>query len=125
MSDDQPNKRQKVVDSVATDHSYKDYSNVPIQQGVIVDSSITLPVWHTSAALFPAKLHEIVSNPEYERIIAWRPHGRSWKVKDRELLVRVVLKKHFNHSNYESFNRQVNIWGFKVSAIERSQPLWC
>jgi hypothetical protein len=106
MSDDQPNKRQKVVDSVATDHSYKDYSNVPIQQGVIVDSSITLPVWHTSAALFPAKLHEIVSNPEYERIIAWRPHGRSWKVKDRELLVRVVLKKHFNHSNYESFNLQ-------------------
>jgi hypothetical protein len=82
MSDDQPNKRQKVVDSVATDHSYKDYSNVPIQQGVIVDSSITLPDLHMSAALFPAKLHEIVSNPEYEHIISWRPHGRSWEVKD-------------------------------------------
>jgi hypothetical protein len=114
MSDDQPNKRQKLVDSAPTDHSYKDYSNVPILQGALLDSSISA-VCHTSAAFaFPAKLHEILSNPEYEHIISWRPHGRSWEVKDRKLLVSVVLKKHFNHSNYESFNRQVNIWGFKV-----------
>jgi hypothetical protein len=112
MSDDQPNKRQKLVDSAPTDHSYKDYSNVLIQQGALVDH-FTSAICNMKAA-FPAKLHEIVSNPEYEHIISWRPHGRSWEVKDRELLVSVVLKKYFNHSNYESFNRQVNIWGFKV-----------
>jgi hypothetical protein len=74
-------------------------------------------------AVFPAKLHEIVSNPEYEHIISWKPHGRLWEVKDKELLFSVVLKKHFHHSNYESFNRQVNSWGFKVRGIQRNQLL--
>jgi hypothetical protein len=122
MSDDMPNESQKAVDSVAStsssDHSYKDYSNVPIQQGAIVDN-FTSANCHKRAA-FPAKLHEIVSNPEYEHIISWRPHGRSWEVRDKKLLVSVVAKEHFNHSNYESFNRQVNIWGFKVRWFKRS-----
>ena len=33
---------------------------------------------------------------------------------NKELLASVVLPKYFNHSKFESFNRQVNGWGFKV-----------
>jgi hypothetical protein len=83
---------------------------------VTVENSIPA-ICRKRAALFPAKLHEIVSNPEYEHIISWNPHGRSWEVKDKKLLVSVVANEHFNHSSYDSFNRQVNIWGFKVRAM--------
>ncbi|KAL7476287.1 hypothetical protein ACHAW6_002164, partial [Cyclotella cf. meneghiniana] len=41
------------------------------------------------------------------------PHGRAWKILDKELLVSVVCKEQFNHGKFESFNRQVNGWGFK------------
>jgi hypothetical protein len=101
---------------IACDYSYQDYSAVPIRQ-VAVDGVVVSTDSHkknTKSPSFPAKLHEILSNPEYEEIIGWLPHGRSWEVKDRDLLVSVVLKNHFNHSNYDSFIRQVNIWGFKV-----------
>ena len=29
---------------------------------------------------FPAKMHAILSNPELKDIIAWAPHGRSWRI---------------------------------------------
>jgi hypothetical protein len=119
MSDELPNKKHEEVDSEASDHSYKDYSNVPIQQGVIVDNSASA-IYRKRAALFPTKLHEIVSNPEYEHIISWNAHGRSWEVKDKKLLVSIVAKEHFNHSNYESFNRLVNLWGFKVRLCDET-----
>ena len=45
------------------------------------------------------------------------PHGRSWILLDKERLVSEVLPKHFNHNKFESFNRQVNGWGFKVRVI--------
>jgi hypothetical protein len=46
-------------------------------------------------------------------------------VKERKLLVDIVLKKHSGNLNYENFDRQVNNWGFKVRAMERNQQLQC
>ena len=85
------------------DHTYQDHSQDVVEnyQG-------------SNTKLFPAKLHEIVSTPEYQHIIAWKPHGRAWALVDKSLFISVVLPKHFNHSNFGSFNRSVNGWGFKV-----------
>jgi len=85
------------------DHTYLDHS-----QDVVEHYQ-----W-SNTKLFPAKLHAIVSTPEYQHIIAWKPHGRAWALLDKSLFVSVVLPKHFNHSNFGSFNRSVNGWGFKV-----------
>ena len=85
------------------DHTYRDHS-----QDVVEHYQ-----W-SNKKLFPAKLHEIVSTPEYQHIIAWKPHGRGWALVDKSLFISVVLPKHFNHSNFGSFNRSVNGWGFKV-----------
>lgn len=85
------------------DHTYLDHS-----QDVIEHYQ-----W-SNKKLFPAKLHEIVTTPEYQHIIAWKPHGRGWALVDKSLFISVVLPKHFNHSNFGSFNRSVNGWGFKV-----------
>jgi len=41
------------------------------------------------------------------------PHGRSWKIHDKTLLVREVISRSFTQTKYESFTRQLNGWGFK------------
>ena len=33
-----------------------------------------------NVATFPTKLHKILSDPRYQHIIRWLPHGRSWEV---------------------------------------------
>jgi hypothetical protein len=117
MSNEGPKpKKKRVVRSAFIDHAYHDYADAPIQHPGIVSNatSTTSQVNQSMAKTFPAKLHEIVSTPRYQHIIAWLPHGRSWVIRNKELLVSVVLKDHFSHGNFESFNRQVNLWGFKV-----------
>lgn len=94
------------------DHTYRDYSRVEVSDDV--------PAGEDHRHLkgqpnFPAKLHEIMSNPEYRHIIGWMPHGRSWMILDNKLLADVVCSKHFSHNKFESFNRSVNGWGFKVN----------
>ena len=63
---------------------------------------------------FPAKLHKILSCGKYNDIITWKEHGRSWKILDRERLESIVCPEYFKHRSIESFNRNVNGWGFKV-----------
>lgn len=48
------------------------------------------------------------------RIFAFRqPHGRAWKIIDRERLVSEVIPNYYVCKKYESFTRQLNGWGFK------------
>ena len=93
------------------DHTYRDYSQTDIADLPDEDRQ------QTSEELFPAKLHRILNTPEYEDIIAWLPHGRAWKIKNKQVFVSYILPRHFQHSNYESFNRSVNGWGMKVSSL--------
>lgn len=106
---DSPRKRKKLkVKESVIDHTYRDYSQVEVPADED-EADGSRPVQPN----FPAKLHDIVSNPEYRHIIAWQPHGRCWKVIDKYLLSTVICPKYFSHSKFESFNRSVNGWGFK------------
>jgi len=51
--------------------------------------------------------------PEYSHIITWMPHGRSWKVLDSKAFAEEVMTIFFEYSNYESYVRLVNAWGFR------------
>ena len=42
-----------------------------------------------------------------------QPHGRAWKIHDKDLLISEVVPNFFSQSKYESFTRQINGWGFK------------
>ena len=86
------------------DHTYRDYSKIPI-----IDAD-SLPV---SSDLFPMKLHEILSKPEFAHIVSWMPHGRSWKVHRRGDFELIILPRFFDHCKYDSFLRQVNGWAYK------------
>jgi hypothetical protein len=61
---------------------------------------------------FPAKLHAILSNPEYEDIVSWFPHGRSFRILRLQEFEERILPKYFRHGRYPSFTRQLNGWGF-------------
>jgi hypothetical protein len=107
-----PPRKKRVVNATLIDHSYNDYSTYRITNNDDSNKG------HCSIDNFPRKLHHILSTPGYHHIISWMPHGRAWKIWNRELLVSVVCKEQFKHEKFESFNRQVNGWGFKVRKLQ-------
>jgi len=93
------------VPSILSDGiGYRDFSRASVSSGgAIQGKDIT----------FPVKLHMILSNPEYQDIISWLPHGRSWRILQQKTFEEQVLPVHFKHGRYSSFARQVNGWGFR------------
>lgn len=57
---------------------------------------------------FPAKLHAILSQPDFADIIAWLPHGRSWLVLNPREFESTILPVYFKTSKFSSFVRQAN-----------------
>lgn len=60
---------------------------------------------------FPAKLHYILSNPKYQDLIAWLPHGRAWRILKPKAFEKRVIPKLFRSAKYASFMRQVSLHG--------------
>jgi len=104
----------------AVEYTYRDYSHItpdtPVEDIEYEDKSIgaTMPGGTRGTdSNFPAKLHHILSQPDLAHIVTWLPHGRSWRLVDRQAFLTQVMPNYFSHSNYASFARQVNGWGFK------------
>lgn len=55
----------------------------------------------------------MLNDPDLSAIIIWMPHGRSWKILNRQMFSGFALPRYFGHSNYASFVRIVNAWGFR------------
>lgn len=62
--------------------------------------------------VFPRKLYEILST-EREDIIGWTDSGKSFIIKEMETFVTNILMKYFRHQKYSSFQRQLNLYGFR------------
>mmetsp|Transcript_10317 Transcript_10317/g.21794 ORF Transcript_10317/g.21794 Transcript_10317/m.21794 type:complete len:393 (+) Transcript_10317:105-1283(+) len=88
------------------DHTYRDFSRYVEDGGVLVRHK-------KSGNNFPARLHQILSEPTHSDVITWMPHGRAWKIIDKKRLVEEVLPGYYVCKKYESFSRQLNGWGFK------------
>ncbi|KAL7576216.1 hypothetical protein ACA910_013699 [Epithemia clementina (nom. ined.)] len=68
------------------------------------------------AQFFPSLMHAILTRAEadgYAHICAWKPHGRSFVVWDRDLFVQQVMPMYFRQSQFASFQRQLNLYGFQ------------
>jgi len=61
----------------------------------------------------PAKLAAMLSDPDLITCITWLPHGRSWKILNRDIFSSYALPRYFGHTNHSSFVRVVNAWGFR------------
>mmetsp|Transcript_27005 Transcript_27005/g.48725 ORF Transcript_27005/g.48725 Transcript_27005/m.48725 type:complete len:542 (-) Transcript_27005:23-1648(-) len=88
------------------DHIYRDFSRYLQEGGDIIKHK-------KSGANFPAKLHLMLSEPQFSHIIVWMPHGRAWKILNKELLMTNAVPAYFVLKKYRSFIRQLSCWGFK------------
>jgi hypothetical protein len=100
------------AESTATKSSYRDHSEVPAER-TDGASSILCHGSSTKEHTFSVKLHMILSNPDFQDIIGWLPHGRSWRILKQQAFEEKVIPLYFRHGRYSSFARQVNGWGFR------------
>jgi hypothetical protein len=90
---------------------YRDWSHIPPDRPSEIDVNNRKD--QSKEPTFPVKLHGILSNPEYESVISFLPHGRSWRIHDQKRFEDEILPKYFRHGRFSSFTRQVNGWGFQ------------
>lgn len=65
---------------------------------------------------FPCKIYAMLQDAEacgYEDVIAWQPGGKSFKVHKPEKFASSIMSLCFAHTKYKSFQRQLNIYGWK------------
>ncbi|KAI9274241.1 hypothetical protein BY458DRAFT_507688 [Sporodiniella umbellata] len=71
---------------------------------------------------FIQKLFRMLENDSSESTLSWGSDGTTFIVKDTIEFSRSVLPKHFKHSNFASFVRQLNKYDFhKVRQLEDNQ----
>ncbi|ORX68575.1 winged helix DNA-binding domain-containing protein, partial [Linderina pennispora] len=70
-------------------------------------------------AAFVSKLYAMVSDSKTDQLISWTADGDSFQVMDPMELSQEILPLYFKHGNWQSFVRQLNMYGFhKVNDLE-------
>ena len=70
---------------------------------------------------FLEKLFKILKKKKNNQIIHWNEDGSKVVISDPIKFTVNILPKHFNHQNYSSFVRQLNLYGFnKINNIYNS-----
>mmetsp|Transcript_8033 Transcript_8033/g.15322 ORF Transcript_8033/g.15322 Transcript_8033/m.15322 type:complete len:556 (+) Transcript_8033:259-1926(+) len=61
---------------------------------------------------FPRKLYDLIeAEPNY--LIEWASHGKAFFIRDQDEFCVQVLAKYFRHTKLTSFQRQLNLYGFR------------
>ena len=71
---------------------------------------------HTGRIAFPVRLFDMLSEIEWRgqtSVVSWLSHGRALRVHDPDAFVTKVLPLYFKQSNITSFQRQLNVSGFR------------
>ena len=66
-----------------------------------------------SMTTFPKRLLEIINEKSNHHIICWSEHGLSFQIKNQDLFISILLEKYFRHQKLTSFQRQLNLYGFR------------
>lgn len=65
-----------------------------------------------SSSDFVRKLYKMLEDPSYSQVVRWGDDGGSFVVLENERFTKSILPKHFKHSNFASFVRQLNKYDF-------------
>jgi len=71
---------------------------------------------------FQNTLYSIISDQELKEnpVVSWNSDGGSFIIWDRHAFVNVVIPSKFRHKTWKSFQRQLNLYGFKSRLLEVS-----
>jgi hypothetical protein len=101
-----PQRKKREVKTSIIDHTYNDYSRCHITNAADLLERMKHRDSTKHTATFPEILHRMLSNPKYKDIICWQPHGRAWRVLDKERLISVACAENYRLKSFESFTRQ-------------------
>lgn len=65
---------------------------------------------------FPWKVHEMLDDADrvgFARIISWLPDCNAFRVHEPQDFVERIMPRYFHQTQFKSFQRQLNLWGFK------------
>lgn len=101
----------------------KSEEQVPLNQSLgisLTNSSST----SSGSTDFVKKLFLMLEDNSYENIVRWSKGGNSFVVLDTNEFTKEILPRHFKHSNFASFVRQLNKYDFhkvKMTSEEKQQ----
>ncbi|KAK4423369.1 Heat stress transcription factor A-8 [Sesamum alatum] len=75
----------------------------------------------TSLPPFLVKCYEMVNDESTDELISWTESNDSFIIWDESKFSSQLLPKYFKHSNFSSFVRQLNIYGFRKIDTDRWQ----
>jgi len=62
---------------------------------------------------FPVKLFRLLESEKHREIISWQPHGRCFILRKPKDFLEKVMPFYFRQSKLTSFQRQLNLYGFR------------
>jgi hypothetical protein len=74
----------------------------------------------TGNSAFPWRLHDMLNDAEqkgFDNIVSWQQDGKGFKVHMQKEFPNIVMPSYFNQSQYKSFQRQLNIYGFQRKTV--------
>ncbi|XP_047941245.1 heat stress transcription factor A-2-like [Salvia hispanica] len=102
-------------------HSIRKYdllTSVKVKEEPLIEESEKGAV-NNGPAPFLRKTFEMVDDPATDSIISWSPAKNSFIVWDPHRFSTHLLPRHFKHSNFSSFIRQLNTYRFRKIDSDR------
>lgn len=97
---------------MSVNHEYCDYGKIPDE--VALKNAVERKNTGGVITTFPEKLHQLLSSGAVEPdVIGWAPHGRCFLVRKPKEFATTVMPRNFKHTKLTSFQRQLNLYGFK------------
>ncbi|GAA6017130.1 hypothetical protein JCM11491_003270 [Sporobolomyces phaffii] len=101
------------IDNVSSKKRARLAADVEGQDDAQAKPRSKLPSKHPNTTSFIYKLFDILEDPANVNMISYGLTPGTFQVHDTLSLARNVLPRYFRHSNFASFSRQLNMWGWR------------